>query len=294
MNMGELLFPEVNVSHLEKLSTPNERDVLLFPCGGKCEQAPSAFPGKILAFNGESFVKPCMRHLKSRTDDVFFVSAIKGEKTAATYAMGVSMHLSSLSQYWQNNIFRQDHRAVNTKERFLIYAVSNCVAFRERTFAALSRIGPVEYAGRCRGNKMDTVNATLAPGSDTNRDWGGNHKFFHSYRFALVMENRKEDGYITEKILNAFLAGSIPIYYGGEEVFEIFNKKAFIYVDIKNSQPGLDRIAYLESNRTAYDEMFLHPILAHGEQTIEKYFSWSDQVGGGRLKWEIRTMLGFE
>jgi hypothetical protein len=78
MNMGELLFPEVNVSHLEKLSTPNGRDVLLFPCGGKCEQAPSAFPGKILAFNGESFVKPCMRHLKSRTDDVFFVSAIKG------------------------------------------------------------------------------------------------------------------------------------------------------------------------------------------------------------------------
>jgi hypothetical protein len=296
MNMGDLLFPEVNVSMLGKLSTASEMDVLLFPCGGPCELAPSAFPGKILAFNGESFVKPCMKHLKDRTDKVFFVSAIEGELTASTRAMALSMHLGSLPQDWQNKIFRQDHRAVNTKERFLIYAVSNCVVFRELAFVALSRIGPVEYAGRCRGSRAKTgaVNATRAPGSDSNRGWGDNHKFFHSYRFALVMENRKENGYITEKIVNAFLAGAIPIYYGSEEVLDIFNENAFIYVDINDSQPGLDRIAYLESNRTAYDEMFHHPILAHGEQTIEKYFSWSDQVGGGRLKWEIRTMLGFE
>jgi hypothetical protein len=293
MNMGELLFPEVNVSQLGKLSKPSERDVLLFPCGGDCEQKPSKFPGKILAFNGESFVAPCMEHLEGRTKKVFFVSAIKGEKTAATRAMAVSMVLSTLSQDWQNKIFRQDHRAVNTKERFLIYAVSNCVAFREWTFAALSRIGPVEYAGLCEGMN-GTVNANRAPSSNSNGDWSGNHKLFHSYRFALVMENSSIDGYITEKILNAFLAGSIPIYCGSEEVFDIFNEKAFIYIDYNDVMPGLNRIAYLESNRTAYDEMFLHPILAHGEQTIEKYFSWSDQVGGGRLKWEIRTMLGFE
>lgn len=54
---------------------------------------------------------------------------------------------------------------------------------------------------------------------------GKNGIFFHKYRFALVMENAKTKGYLTEKIANAFLAGSIPIYYGTEEVFDVFNRK---------------------------------------------------------------------
>jgi hypothetical protein len=40
------------------------------------------------------------------------------------------------------------------------------------------------------------------------------------------MENKRANGYITEKILNTFLAGCIPIYYGTTEILNIFNKKA--------------------------------------------------------------------
>lgn len=120
-----------------------------------------------------------------------------------------------------------------------------------------------------------------------------NHVYFNRFRFALVMENKKASGYITEKILNAFLAGCIPIYYGTEEVFDLFNKDAFIYWNISDSTPSLEKIAYLENNITAYDEMTKQPVLAHGRATIEQHFSWSDQIGGGRLKWEIREMLGY-
>jgi hypothetical protein len=95
------------------------------------------------------------------------------------------------------------------------------------------------------------------------------------------MENRQANGYITEKILNAFLAGCVPIYYGTTEIFDIFNKRAFIWYDIKDPKPALDWIAYLEENRTAYDEMLKEPILANGEETIRKYFSWNDDLGNG-------------
>jgi hypothetical protein len=108
------------------------------------------------------------------------------------------------------------------------------------------------------------------------------------------MENRKQDGYITEKIFNAFLGGSVPIYFGTEEIFEIFNPNAFIYYDTENPKPALDLVSFLEHNETAYSDMlFNQPILKNGTQTIHDYFSFSDNLGDGFLKKKIRAMMGF-
>ena len=103
------------------------------------------------------------------------------------------------------------------------------------------------------------------------------------------MENQKARGYVTEKIVNAFQSITVPIYYGTTDVFKLFNKDAFIYYDIHDPQPALDRIAYLETNRTAYAEVLAQPILAGG--ALEEYFSLSDDVGGGKLKQRIRAMV---
>ena len=45
-------------------------------------------------------------------------------------------------------------------------------------------------------------------------------------------ESKAMPGYITEKILAVFLAVAIPIYWGTEEVFGIFNRKAFIFYGV--------------------------------------------------------------
>ncbi|KAL9178441.1 hypothetical protein ACHAXT_003771 [Thalassiosira profunda] len=111
------------------------------------------------------------------------------------------------------------------------------------------------------------------------------------FRFALVMENSNVKGYVTEKIANAFMASTVPIYYGTTDIFKLFNKDAFIYYDIQDPQPALDRIAYLETNRTAYAEVLAQPILADGEQTLQDYFSFIDDVGGGKLRQQIRDMV---
>lgn len=71
------------------------------------------------------------------------------------------------------------------------------------------------------------------------------------------------DGYVTEKLLYAAYAGAIPIYWGTDEVFKLFNRDRVLYwtsaVDV------VGRVRYLESNRTAYDEMHALPIFAHGQ-----------------------------
>jgi len=114
---------------------------------------------------------------------------------------------------------------------------------------------------------------------------------FSKYRFALVMEHIAREFYITEKILGSFLAGTVPVYYGAPEVFDIFNPEAFIFYNISDPEPALHRIAFLEKNPAEYAKVLAQPPLRHGQRTLEKYFSWSDDVGGGALKKQFREML---
>ncbi len=99
------------------------------------------------------------------------------------------------------------------------------------------------------------------------------------------------DGYLTEKIILAFAAGCVPIYYGSPYIFDVFDARAFIYYNISNPHPALNLVAHLESNATAYNETLGRPILANGMGTVEEFLSISDTVGNGSLKRKIREMF---
>jgi len=142
--------------------------------------------------------------------------------------------------------------------------------------------------GRCHGAHPET-------GNQTDLHWGPTrvdpHIKFRDFRFAVAFENRKMSWYITEKIINAFLGGTIPLYWGASEVFDVFNPDAFIYFDYNNPTSGLEKLAYLEKNRTAYQLALQAPILKHGKKTLAKYFSLSDSIGNGELRQEIERMI---
>jgi hypothetical protein len=48
------------------------------------------------------------------------------------------------------------------------------------------------------------------------------------YKFYLCFENLRMEGYITEKIFDCFYAGTIPIYWGGEDIELWIPAKCFI------------------------------------------------------------------
>lgn len=57
------------------------------------------------------------------------------------------------------------------------------------------------------------------------------------YNFTLAFENADYNGYITEKIIHAFMAGTIPLYWGGGD----FLKETFpsnCYIDCRNKDPN--------------------------------------------------------
>ena len=48
------------------------------------------------------------------------------------------------------------------------------------------------------------------------------------YYFSIAIENGKYDTYFTEKILDCFATGAIPIYYGTEKICDYFNSNGII------------------------------------------------------------------
>ena len=53
-------------------------------------------------------------------------------------------------------------------------------------------------------------------------------EFIVPYRFSVVVENCKERGYFTEKIVNCLRCGTIPIYWGDPNVNRVFNGQGII------------------------------------------------------------------
>jgi hypothetical protein len=51
------------------------------------------------------------------------------------------------------------------------------------------------------------------------------------YRFTIVVENCRRDFYFTEKLIDAFATGTIPIYWGCPGIFDVFGHMSLLPFD---------------------------------------------------------------
>lgn len=140
------------------------------------------------------------------------------------------------------------HALAAPKSRFCCFVASNTtmgdLAPRRAQLARdLQRLGPVDCAGRAENNT-----GYLAPRGLAFLNW------ISSYKYMICLENSKTPGYITEKPLQAWLGGAIPIYDGGAK--DQLNPEAFI--DASGDVAG--QIARLEADPLAYEAMRRAPL----------------------------------
>ena len=138
---------------------------------------------------------------------------------------------------------RQTHTPLDLVSRPLIqkpldvslcgYLASNAVPAREAFFdqlvlAAANEGQVVRALGQCAGSLGRPV-------CETRRFQDGwideAVRLLSQCRFAMAFENENIDGYVTEKLVNAYLAGCIPLYSGSSAAFEIFNRDSIVYID---------------------------------------------------------------
>lgn len=70
-----------------------------------------------------------------------------------------------------------------------------------------------------------------------------------NYEYSIVIENSSYPDYFTEKILDCYLMGCYPIYYGCKEIHNYFSRDSMTLIDINNVQDSIETIKYvLDSN----------------------------------------------
>lgn len=147
-----------------------------------------------------------------------------------------------------------------TIRKFCCMVVSNVKqtdGFREEFFEKLSTYKQVDSGGKYKNNVGGPVPDKF--------------EFQKKYKFSLAFENVAVRGYCTEKILEAFSAGTIPIYYGDETVVQDFNPKAFINCHDYNSiDEVIEKIKQLDKDDDAYLQMLNEPVFV-GDRLPDRY-----------------------
>lgn len=86
--------------------------------------------------------------------------------------------------------------------------------------------------------------------------------FQKRHKFAIAFENTSHAGYATEKIVQAFAAKTVPIYWGDPLIEKIFNPEAFINCHKYDSFDDVVReVARIDQDDMAYQRMINAPAL---------------------------------
>jgi hypothetical protein len=86
------------------------------------------------------------------------------------------------------------------------------------------------------------------------------------YKFILCFENTKKGTYITEKLINPYLAGIVPVYWGTNYVHEVFNAESMVYLEDETDEASFNRVlaqmVELDQDDAKYLEMVNRPVFS--------------------------------
>ena len=207
-------------------------------------------------------------HLDSRYDNAikiaFYTENIIPDFNDADYSIGFhNMHY--LDRYFRKTtlIWIFQKRYLNIKNKF--FDKMKIKAYRskkKKKFCA----AVISNFNLSDGFRIKFINELS---KYKNVDMGGNYKnniggnvynkieFLSSYKFSIAMENSEGQGYVSEKIIDSFMAGTIPIYYGGYMIDEFINPKSYIL--IKNENDMVKKIEYIkkiDNDKKLYKTIF--------------------------------------
>jgi hypothetical protein len=142
-------------------------------------------------------------------------------------------------------------------ERFCSFTVSNpSNTARTNFFDKLHSWKRVNSYGKVRTNDLGLQQLSAGKYWRDAKD-----KFFtdHPHKFMITYENSSYPGYCTEKLMDSFLAGSLPLYWGDIKVKEDWNEKAFINVADFGTHI-FDLIHLLDGDTEKFNEIYSQPV----------------------------------
>lgn len=164
-------------------------------------------------------------------------------------------------------LFPKHHQIIdqNPKSRFCCFIASNSEAVeRNHFFEKLCNYQRVDSGGKVLNNIGGSVPDKI--------------EFMRPYKFCIAYENSSYPGYVTEKIMDCFIAGCIPIYWGSDCIEKDFNQKRILNrLDYNSDEDLIAEVKYLNENESAYLDFIAQPIFNNNQLT--EYFDESRLQG---------------
>jgi len=243
----ETLFSKTKLSSIEVTDHFNKANILFESCFGSNSLTNYKPWSKKIYFSGESWFIDTSQY------DIILKSS---------YTNGKTVDLPLFVVYILNNpgfYERLIERPLKIKDtippKFCCFCVSNggC-ATRNKMFEIINSYKKVDSFGNHNNNVGYVLSCPY---------WSEEY-FNHlkQYKFIICMENSKSDTYVTEKIVNAFFANSIPIYWGTPHVKNIFQQ--FLYLENENDISSyinvLEKVKELDNDDEKYLEFINKPV----------------------------------
>jgi len=186
----------------------------------------------------------------------------------ADYAIGQS-HINYLDRYFKFPIFLwiiNDFK--NVREKVLKSPIRNkfCAAvitnsnytdgFRIKFINELEKYKSIDMGGKYKNNIGGPVK--------------NKKQFLTSYKFSISIENSEGDGYLTEKIVDSFYSGTIPIFYGDYMLDEYINPKTYILIKgEKDIKEKIEYIKKIDNDDKLYKNILKENVLIDNNITLK-------------------------
>jgi len=135
---------------------------------------------------------------------------------------------------------------LSQKTKFCAMIAGNPEGLRVNLYNSLYKYKPIDGYGLMFGNSLRQSKFDILP----------------EYKFCLCPENSVYDGYVTEKLIDAYAGGTVPIYSGDTSVAEDFNYNAFLnYQEIRDMEKFVEHVSFFDRNTEAYQAVYERPLL---------------------------------
>ena len=207
-----------------------------------------------VSFSGEPFAV--------KDPDEFDLNIVMMHETPKSIMYPLFAVVAYACDYWKDCALPRCDPAFNTK--FCSFVVSNANSIERRKFFRLMcQYKNVDSYGYCDNNTgMRAPPIPMVNGGDVRHSQYLD--FIRGYKFMICFENAQHPYYLTEKLLNAWLCGAVPIYWGSAKALEWLNPDSFLYLpDASDVSMVLlaNRIMYLDQNPSAYAKIHAQPLL---------------------------------
>jgi alpha(1,3/1,4) fucosyltransferase len=163
------------------------------------------------------------------------------------------------------------------KDLFCCFVASHLEHHRMLAVERLAGVGRVDVFGLVAGNPYQASKFELLP----------------RYRFNLCFENSIFPGYYTEKLLQAWVGGCIPLYYSDSWFALDFNPRALINrIDFSTIDEFVRHVAAVNASHAAMTELYDQPLLVGKRPTLDHAIDFTKKACARILNDSARARLG--